>query len=128
MKNKREIQAIERTLNILDSPEKWIKGYRAKTKNDEATTFNSEDAVTWCVDGAICKALDEQKLTDRKWSNSYIKIVHAMCRAVKLKFNLSHQDEHIGFNDHENTTHEMIIDMLNRAKEFLQGNQKGASK
>ena len=119
MKNAREIQAVDRTLEILDSPEKWTKGKNARNKYGEPVPTFHNEAICHCLEGAIIKALSEQKLTDTKWRNSYIKITHALCNVLDLKFDIGHQDEHIGFNDHRKTTYTMVINALKKAKEYL---------
>lgn len=119
MKNRREIKTIDRVLEILNSPEKWIKGHNARDKDGHPIYPPNEAAVCWCLEGAIYKALWEQNLTNKKWENSYYKIVHALCHSENLAFNIGNQDEHIGFNDDKNTTYNKVIDLIKKAKEYL---------
>ena len=52
---------MDRVIEILDSPEKWIQGKTAKDIEGYATYSASSDAVCWCLEGAICKALARTK-------------------------------------------------------------------
>ena len=121
MKNAREIKAVERVIKILDSPKKWIKKQNARNKWGWYTDPKGDDATCWCLQGAILKALDEQKLTNRKWKNSYHKIIHAICKVTNLKYDIGHQDEHMWYNDAAETTYDMVIKTLKKAKAYLKG-------
>ena len=119
MKNKREIQAIERTLEILDSPKKWIKYQNALDKDGYSVFPPNNSAICWCLNGAIYKALWEQDITNRQWKNSFDKINNAICEAVNLPPPSYNEYEHVEFNDKDETTYEMVIDALQKAKEYL---------
>ena len=119
-KNKREIKIINKVIQILDKPQKWTRARNAKDKNGNPTNPLSPNATCYCLEGAIYKALWEQKLSKRKWNNSYRKIIGAICKVAGLNFDIGNQDEHIGFNDNPNTTYEMIINILKKAKALLQ--------
>ena len=121
MKNTREIKALDRIIEILKSPKSWTKRMNARSINGNKVEYYNPKAVCWCIDGAILKALREQKLTNHKWQNSYRKIVHAICKVANLKHDIRHQDEHIGFNDAETTTFENITEALYKARAFLKG-------
>jgi len=124
MKNKREINIIDRILEIFHSAANWTQKVNARDEYGEPVYPPNDRAVCWCLEGAIYKAIWEQKLSKRKWNNSYWKIVGAICKVQGLKFNIRHQDEHIGYNDAADTTFEMVIETLNKAKAYLQGEYK----
>ena len=119
MKNKREIQTVDRILKILNNESKWIKKYNAKDKDGNTVHPPDNNAICWCLEGALHKALSEQHLTNRKWQNSYYKIVNAICKSVNLKFDIDNPDEHIGFNDDEDTEYNDVINALKGAKDYL---------
>ena len=119
MKNKREIQAVDRTLEILNHESKWIKEHNAKNAEGEPVFPPNDQATCWCLEGALYKAIWEQKLTKIKWNNSYRKITHAICKSVNLKFDIGNQDEHISFNDSEDTEYNDVINALKGAKDYL---------
>lgn len=121
MKNAREIQTMDRVIEILDKPEKWVKGIISCDKNGNRTNPPNPATTCWCLEGAIYTALWEQKLTKRKWFNSHRKIVHAICRVAGFRYDIGHQSEHVEFNDHEDTTYEILVNTLKKAKAFLKG-------
>ena len=121
MKNSREIKIMDRILEIFHSAANWTQGVNARDKYGEAVYPLNDHAVCWCLEGAIYKAIWEQKISKRKWNNSYWKIVGAICKVQGLKFNIGPQDEHIGFNDAPETTFEIVIETLNKAKAYLKG-------
>jgi hypothetical protein len=41
---------------LINTPEKLCKGTYARDLHGTATPFNSEDAASWCLEGAIKKA------------------------------------------------------------------------
>lgn len=121
MKNRREVKIVERTIEILSTPKKWTKGARARDKFNNHTGYYSSQAVCWCIDGAIEKAVRDANLTKRKGINSYWKIVRAICKVANLKFDIHSQDEHMMLNDAEETNYQTIINTLKKAKAFLKG-------
>lgn len=40
---------------LLDSPEKWTKGYFARNKTGDPTESHDNDACCWCLIGAAMK-------------------------------------------------------------------------
>lgn len=38
---------------LLDSPEKWTQGTIARNAHDDPCSEDSDDAVSWCLSGAI---------------------------------------------------------------------------
>ena len=119
MKNEREIKTIERTLEILNKPEKWIKEQIALDEDGHSVFPPNQAAVCWCLNGAIYKALWELDLSTRKWMNSFNKINDAICKVANLPHSDSNEYEHVEFNDKDETTYEMVIDALQKAKEYL---------
>lgn len=48
---------------LLSSPEKWTKGLNAKDKQNNCVSPWSENAVCWCIYGAILKCYSESLKT-----------------------------------------------------------------
>ena len=121
MKNKRETTLINRILKILNTPEKWTKTAPARDISKTAVYFGSDEAICWCLDGALSKALWEQKLTSRKWTNSFKKITKALNTVLGIIPTDLHRKEgyYITFNDYPETTYEDVISTLKKAKERL---------
>ena len=119
MKNQREIQAIDRTLEILNKKSKWTKNAEARRKDGSPTREGSEEAVCWCIDGAINIALREQNLSIRKFKNSKSKIIIALLINLGIVPELNTRPDYMDYNDRETTTYHNIINLLKKTKEYL---------
>lgn len=79
---------------LLDTPEKWLKGYFAKNKDGEFVKPLDEEAVQFCIVGAVIKCYG----TEGKYSE--------VINSIKNKLNLSCL---ITYNDKSSTSYEDII-------------------
>ena len=119
MKNQREIKALDRALQILNKKSKWTKNAGARNQYQIPTNELSPKATCWCLDGAIRKALEEQELTRPKWRNSYYKIITALLITLGIVPSLNTTQDYMDYNDNETTTYHNIINLIKKAKEYL---------
>ena len=90
---------------LLDSPEKWIKGALARDKNGNKVLSQDENAIQWCLVGAIVKCQGYVYYTDMA-----VKIERAITKCIEQPFN-----NLVDFNNDENTTFEDIQKVLELA-------------
>lgn len=87
---------------LLDKPEKWTKGYLARTTGGRPINADDPNATCWCVFGALARC----EYTGEAW----------IIAVSKLRFEIG--SEYISipeWNDAEETTYEQVIDVLKKA-------------
>lgn len=98
----------------LSDPKRWTKRCYARNKNgaiDHSSKF--EDAASWCLRGACVVVYgsvyppEAQKIIDA--------LPPAIPRMTDGPFGVGYGDPLVLFNDDPNTTHEMLLEVLERA-------------
>lgn len=78
---------------LLDSPEKWIKGANARDIHNIPVLSDDSRAIKWCLIGAILKCYREKEVE--------------ICWKIETKIPACFSCV-VGFNDNPNTTFEMV--------------------
>lgn len=105
-------QIISRAYNILSAPKAWSKGASSRNAKGVETQRN---AVSWCLAGALNKALNELPASAR--TNE---LLYQVFMAVR---NRTKQKSIIVFNDHPKTLKKDVLAVLKEA-EKLCGNAR----
>lgn len=93
-----------KAFELLAKPESWTKGAFARNLKKESIDSGSEDAVCWCVTGAIAKTYCYQEYSQFSYFLD------------KMKNDLKIPKEKMitTWNDDPNTTHEDVINLLKK--------------
>jgi hypothetical protein len=54
---------FEAVYQLIEKPERWTKGWFARTEAGEKVAPRDPRAVCWCVEGALCKILNLPTIT-----------------------------------------------------------------
>lgn len=46
---------LERVYALLEDPKRWTQGKYARNAAEEETNIDDDDAVCWCLDGAVMR-------------------------------------------------------------------------
>ena len=97
--------ALQEVRNRISKPEHWAKGTMARDKdNDPVCCPRSRRAAQWSICGAINYAIDSVE-TERHIKKVLVAHLPSQFKAIDL------------FNDHPRTTHQDVLDLLDRAIE-----------
>ena len=87
---------------LLSDPKRWTKHANARDSNGQDCNLRSPEAVCWCITGAMSKVRNE----------SYEAMYHKVMKAIIKLFD---GNGIVAFNDDPNTTHEMVMQVLEEA-------------
>ena len=93
--------------DLISDPERWTKGYAARDKKGIRVIAMSEDAVKWCMIGAIRKVVDEEE---------YSHELH-MAQVLLRRHLPGNHRLLFEFNDDRATTHEDVMTLFDKAIE-----------
>ena len=107
------LEVLIRARSLLDKPEAWTQGVFGQNKYGHRIKAENDDAVCWCLKGAIARAVHELTKDTPLAVESYIKDVlkDNVQRAIELELG----EDIIVFNDHPGTTHRAVLRRLNNA-------------
>lgn len=113
------IDILKGTRELLSDPARWTKGQFARDKGGFVTRLTSNDAVCWCVRGAILKTYDDHGLffLDLFYLSTRL-IERALPADLVSKSKEDGKDPIVDFNDDPNTTHEDVLKVLDKAIEL----------
>ena len=95
------LEILRGARELLAKPERWTKGECAR-RSDGSITFSLDDEATcFCLDGALI----------RLCGGSHTDLFHESWEALR---SIRPGECPIRFNDHPNTTHADILDLLDR--------------
>ena len=80
---------------LLATPDRWTKGYWARTENGAETSPRDPNAVCWCLSGAVTKCYEDDRISEI-W--------------LRLRSKLGKNP--VTFNDDPATTHEDVLRVL----------------
>jgi len=90
---------------LLSDPKSWTQFPAAQDKNGSPVFTDDPTAVCWCLSGAVQKVYGPE-----------IEIpIYDKIRAAIRKFHPMLIDNVVFFNDDPNTTHEMVMQVLEEA-------------
>ena len=108
------IEKLEKIKGLLSDQDRWTQGYYAKDENGEDVSCFADDACQWCLLGAITKVTDPLLIS----IDVRNMIDYAIMDLHKDLFEEA-KDESVEpvvfFNDHENTTYETVINVIDAA-------------
>lgn len=95
----------------------WCQKALALDSKNNSVVPGSEKAVTWCTVGALIQSHDSGNITEEQ----YIQLQHEMNNIILEKTNdyndyKEYFDLHILYNDHPNTKHYEIIELMQQAE------------
>ena len=97
---------------LLSSEKKWTKGCDARNDKGVMVDPAGDDAVCWCLNGAIVRAAKEIYPSH---GSSLLHIVKkCRVRVIELTHHLSTQS----FNDCDSTTYPDVLDVLARGSNY----------
>ena len=101
------LKALKDTRKLLSDESKWCKGALALDSNGEECSYYACDAVKWCLPSALYYIKDE---------NAYHVTLGTLYNVVLFAIE-DHYHFHrvVEFNDHADTTHEDILNVLDLA-------------
>ena len=102
---------MSKLLNLLQNKKSWTKGANARTKDGNPTHSNDEKATCWCLQGAIYKV----NLGDPDIHPILNKLQAALPKHFRDSAYDSLQNVITYFNDHPDTTHEMVLEAIRKA-------------
>lgn len=101
------MEALKATKAVIDTPEKWTQVAFARNASGEAVSAFDSSAVCYCLRGALTKAT--AGMGDNREARA------AIVWAIKgLNY---HYSIIYVFNDHPDTTHAMVMAVLDKAIE-----------
>ncbi len=100
------IKVLTKARELLAVPERWTKRAEARNTKRREVYWSSEDAVCWCLAGAISKISPSMRDAWR---------AEDALDAVAPPAPRSSERPYIAFNDRRSTTHADILALLDRA-------------
>ncbi len=91
MKKSEIVKKLKEVRALLTPKKNWTQGFTARDKNGRRTTVNSDNAVCWCLGGALIKICKDSKVLsvmENKIDNSLPK---GFNNYVKYNDNRSHR-------------------------------------
>lgn len=106
--------------NLFSDPSKWIKGNRAKDKNDQWITPISEGACKWCLSGAKERVLWDKLIPSKLITTVDVSLNSALQRQIDFLFPFELQTDRnvISFNDSHRTKFRHIKKVLEAAIKY----------
>lgn len=104
-------QVLNDAAELLSDPARWHKGSYAGNMLGEPVPTHDPEAVCWCLSGALVRS-NSVNIGYIAHDEAY----HALTTVVQ---DMGHSTI-VKFNDHPETTHEMVMRVMDTAKEKLQ--------
>lgn len=117
------LSLIDGSLELLQDPAHWAKGFYGYDARGEQVFANDEQAVCWCLLGAIVKAAKNRGGETRPHADG---LVTFMWKYMKDDPRALVKDSNCNvrtlscFNDHENTTHEDVLELFRKARKEIE--------
>lgn len=89
-----------KVFELLKNPENWCKRSYGKTIKGESVDWSNYEAVSWCVQGAICKCYSEPET-----QNSKRKDLENVIGEIGISV----------WNDNLDRTHKEVLEALKKA-------------
>ena len=105
---------LSRTLEIIEEPDNWLQGTYARNEYHEEVSIENPTAIKCCLLGALWKAsyelypketVEEAVLITSRRIQSILKGMPQEYKQLNLEY----------FNDHQETSHEDVLDVLKQA-------------
>lgn len=93
-------QVLRDARALIDTPDKWAKGWCARLANGKATYAADSDAHSFCAVGSLLRVPPHNQQKTLEWLNGF---VPSRFHRISL------------FNDHPKTTHADIMALFDRA-------------
>lgn len=119
------LECLNKALEKLNHPDSWTKGTMARDEHGKPIGPKSTAAVSWCVIGA----LNSLRPTGYNRTKNWIDIDISLCKLRGAILETVVKNNQPGWrmggisiddwNDHPDTNHEMIVDILQKTRENL---------
>lgn len=113
-----DLEIIKEARSIIENEKNWTKNLMARTKDGNLVQSYSEEAVCWCMAGALHRAFNKFQLygeykgtTIVEEFNNIIKNQNTNSNGTPIHLNVS------AFNDDPDTTHEDVLRVFDRVIE-----------
>ena len=117
------IDVLKETKALLSDPSSWNKTYFAVDFKGRSVNTTDESACRWCLAGAIFHVADvslDSTLDDKKLVCDTIDHIEKLDDITNIDQDaLGHNEPIVYFNDKDDTTHENVIDILDKAIQSL---------
>ena len=122
------IEYLKKARSLIGKPENWSQCYSARTAGGWQTYINSNDACSWCLNGAILKVSDYNDGRETGNDDDVINVVlsdkdyHKTLEALARETGITDicvYDALSDFNDHYATTHNDVTDLIDRTIEKM---------
>lgn len=97
----RETKTTMKLSELLTDETRWTKRHYARDKFGLPTFFDAENAVCWCLYGAV------RKITDHNLAEQSALIL-SLEKSIDKLYPYTFYNSFIGFNDNSKTTFEMV--------------------
>lgn len=106
------IERLKEIEDLLSVPERWTKGYYAKTASGLNVSADNPQAVCWCIYGAIEKVCTRHSEEDKY-------LMRCIGEAITIKRQKIYTWRGLdSFNDSPATKHADILEVLEKAIEL----------
>lgn len=92
--------SLEQALSLIDTPDKWEKGFYARTKRKMPTSYQSACAASFCAEGAIMRSCGIRCWEVLKFFEEQNKI---SCGDI------------VSWNDSLSRTHDQVLEAFNKS-------------
>lgn len=105
---------------LLDKPEAWTKNSLARDEAGDGVYATYECAVSWCLIGAALKVMGNARCTLLDEVHVFDLMEQHIPQVDKTRRDPYQTDKVVLFNNHPDTTHQDIIDLLDKMIEVTQ--------
>lgn len=110
---KTTLQVLIDARALIEKPKAWIKGVNATNKLGKGCTSSSEDAVCWCMDGALMRSAQSAHLYEP--GSAYWDAFYALNKLANGDF--------IAWNDKPERKHAEVLAVFDKAIEAERAKQ-----
>lgn len=105
------VEALKATKALIDTPKKWTKGALARAESGEPIYTDDPEAVCFCLHGAVNRVSGHQEHLRRGAKDKIALAIDTMYPGYGIA----------EFNDSSETTHEMMLELLDKAIDAAEG-------
>lgn len=117
------IAVLKKAKNVIVDPTSWIKKLPASDEFGEECELESAEACRFCMDGALQTQFNLRELRT-SGVPQYSDAVRCLNRAAHDRFpsRIEYFESFVWFNDHEDTTHDDVMQVFDDAIKELETN------
>ena len=111
-----DLQVLQGIRELLSDETRWTKHSAAKDENGDICNIYGDEAVCFCLGGAVCRIIFELAADDNR-VNALYKDCSALLCFVAKRYGFDHC---VAYNDDFNTTHGEVLRLLDETIEIVQ--------